>query len=107
MFSALLALGLVSLTVSWAHRDGGEMVRLVTWAQHVVTFRGDAASYVAAVPPIFKLHLLLGMTIFPSSRSRDWFTSGAASARSRTWHAHTRSCGAAVEFVLTQGGKQQ
>jgi nitrate reductase gamma subunit len=64
MFSALLALGLVSLTVSWAHRDGGEMVRLVTWAQHVVTFRGDAASYVAAVPPIFKLHLLLGMTIF-------------------------------------------
>ena len=39
-----LALGLVSLSVSWAHRDGGEMVRLMTWAQHIVTFRGDAAS---------------------------------------------------------------
>jgi nitrate reductase gamma subunit len=59
-----LALGLVSLSVSWAHRDGGEMVRLMTWAQHIVTFRGDAASFVAEVAPIFKLHLLLGMTIF-------------------------------------------
>ena len=37
---AQLALGLVSLTVSWEHRDGGEMVKLMTWAQHVVTFRG-------------------------------------------------------------------
>ena len=59
-----LALGLVSLSVSWAHRDGGEMLRLMTWAQHIVTFRGDAATFVAEVAPIFKLHLLLGMTIF-------------------------------------------
>ena len=59
-----LALGLVSLSVSWTHRDGGEMVKLMTWAQHIVTFRGDAASFVLEVSPIFKLHLLLGMTIF-------------------------------------------
>jgi nitrate reductase gamma subunit len=59
-----LALGLVSLSVSWAHRDGTEMVKLMTWAQHVVTFRGDAASFVVDVSPIFKLHLVLGMTIF-------------------------------------------
>jgi nitrate reductase gamma subunit len=59
-----LALGLVSLSVSWTHRDGTEMVKLMTWAQHVVTFRGDAASFVVDVSPIFKLHLLLGMTIF-------------------------------------------
>jgi nitrate reductase gamma subunit len=59
-----LALGLVSLSVSWDHRDGGEMVKLMTWAQHIVTFRGDAASFVTDVSPIFKLHLLLGMTIF-------------------------------------------
>ncbi len=44
-----LALGLVSLSVSWAHRDGGEMVKLMTWAQHIVTFRGDAASFVVEV----------------------------------------------------------
>ncbi len=59
-----LALGLVSLSVSWTHRDGTEMVKLMTWAQHVVTFRGDAASFVVDVSPIFKLHLVLGMTIF-------------------------------------------
>jgi len=59
-----LALGLASLPVSAGHLDGGEMVKLMTWAQHVVTFRGDAASYVAGAAPVFKLHLLLGMTIF-------------------------------------------
>jgi nitrate reductase gamma subunit len=59
-----LGLGLVSLPVSLGHRDGAEMVRLMTWAQHVLTFRGGAAEFVADVAPVFKLHLLLGMTIF-------------------------------------------
>ena len=40
------------------------MIKLMTWAQHIVTFRGDAASFVADVAPVFKLHLVLGMTIF-------------------------------------------
>jgi nitrate reductase gamma subunit len=61
---AQLLLGLVSITVSLQHLDGGEMVKLMQWAQHIVTFRGDAAGYVVDVAPIFKLHLLLGMTIF-------------------------------------------
>jgi len=59
-----LALGLFSLTVSWQHRDGGEMVKLMTWVQHIATLRTDATSYLTGVAPIFKLHLLLGMTIF-------------------------------------------
>jgi nitrate reductase gamma subunit len=59
-----LALGLFSLTVSWQHRDGAEMVKLMTWAQHLVTLRTDAAAYAADVAPVFKLHLVLGMTIF-------------------------------------------
>jgi nitrate reductase gamma subunit len=59
-----LALGLVSLYFSWQHRDGGEMIKLMTWAQHIVTLRSDAAAYIADVAPIFKLHLVLGMTIF-------------------------------------------
>jgi nitrate reductase gamma subunit len=58
-----LALGLYSISVSMQHLDGGEMVRLMTWAQHVVTFRGDAA-LIAGTPLIFKLHIVLGMTIF-------------------------------------------
>jgi nitrate reductase gamma subunit len=61
---AQLLLGLASLPVSMGHRDGAEMVKLMTWAQHIVTFQTDAASYVADVAPVFKLHLLLGMTIF-------------------------------------------
>jgi nitrate reductase gamma subunit len=59
-----LGLGLYSISVSAQHLDGGEMVRLMTWAQHVVTFRGDAAAPVAGAPLVFKLHLVLGMTIF-------------------------------------------
>jgi nitrate reductase gamma subunit len=61
---AQLGLGLLSLPVSAGHLDGGEMVKLMTWAQHIVTFQGDAASYVAATHWIFKLHLLLGMSLF-------------------------------------------
>ena len=61
---AQLALGLFSIFVSWQHRDGGEMVKLMTWAQHIFTLRTDAAAFVADVAPVFKLHLVLGMTIF-------------------------------------------
>jgi len=61
---AQLALGLLSLPVSWGHRYGGEMIKLMMWAQHIVTFRGDASVFVTDVAPVFKLHLLLGMTIF-------------------------------------------
>ena len=78
-----LLLGLFSITVSARHLDGGEMVKLMLWAQHIVTFRGDAASYVVDVAPVFKLHLVLGMTIFlvfPFSRLvHIW--SGLASVR--------------------------
>ena len=61
---AQLLLGLFSITVSARHLDGGEMIKLMMWAQHIVTFRGDAAAFVADVALVFKLHLVLGMTIF-------------------------------------------
>ena len=61
---AQLLLGLFSIAVSVQHLDGEEMIKLMMWAQHIVTFRGDAAGYVAGVAPVFKLHLVLGMTIF-------------------------------------------
>ena len=90
-----LVLGLASLPVSAGHMDGGQMVKLMTWAQHVLTFRGDAASFVVDVAPMFKLHLLLGMTIFlvfPFSRLvHIWSGFGALAY----WPARTRSCGAA------------
>ncbi len=59
-----LLLGLGTIAVSARHLDGGEMVKLMEWAQHIVTFRPGAADYVAGVSPIFKIHLFLGMTIF-------------------------------------------
>lgn len=61
---AQLLLGLLSITVSLQHLDGGEMVKFTMWAQHIVTFRAAAADFVADVSIIFKLHLVLGMTIF-------------------------------------------
>lgn len=32
------------------------MVLLMTWAQHIVTFQGDAASFITEAPTLFKLH---------------------------------------------------
>ncbi len=61
---ATLLVGLSSLFASAGHMDGNMMVSLMTWAQHIVTFRGDAASFVVAAPPVFKLHLFMGMSLF-------------------------------------------
>ena len=59
-----LLLGLTTIIVSAGHMDGAEMVRLMTWAQHIVTFQSDAASLIADVSIIFKLHMFMGMTLF-------------------------------------------
>jgi len=64
LFLAQLLLGLFSIGVSMQHLDGEEMIKLMMWVQHILTFRGDAAGYVADAALVFKLHLLLGMTIF-------------------------------------------
>ncbi|MBA5606604.1 respiratory nitrate reductase subunit gamma [Duganella sp. FT3S] len=59
-----LTLGLISIGASASHMDGHMMVLLMTWAQHVVTFRGDAAGFIETAPLIFKLHLFMGMSLF-------------------------------------------
>jgi nitrate reductase gamma subunit len=64
MLYAQLILGLSSIFVSANHLDGGEMLKLAGWAQGIVTLQPDASAMVADVHPIFKLHMLLGMTIF-------------------------------------------
>lgn len=61
---AQLLLGLLTITVSMQHRDGGEMVLLMNWAQGIVTFQPGAADFVAGAHILFKLHLTLGMTLF-------------------------------------------
>jgi nitrate reductase gamma subunit len=59
-----LLLGLSSIVLSASHTDGHLMVQFMSWAQHVVTFRGDAAQFVAEAPTLFKVHLFMGMSLF-------------------------------------------
>ena len=61
---ATLLLGLSSIVASASHMDGHMMVLLMNWAQHVVTFRGDAAQFIVDAPLVFKLHLFMGMSLF-------------------------------------------
>lgn len=66
-----LVLGLSTISVSLDHLDGHEMVKFMNWAQGIFTFQANASSYVAGAHIIFKLHLILGLTIlllFPFTR---------------------------------------
>jgi nitrate reductase gamma subunit len=66
-----LLLGLSTIPVSFQHRDGTEMLKFMTWAQGVFTFRPRVADLVADTQWVFKAHLTLGMTIllvFPFTR---------------------------------------
>ncbi|NIB42770.1 respiratory nitrate reductase subunit gamma [Pseudomaricurvus alkylphenolicus] len=69
---AQLLLGLISIFVSFGHLDGQEMLKLMSWAQNIVTLDGtEAAASIASVHIIFKLHVFLGMVlfaVFPFSR---------------------------------------
>ena len=57
-------LGLLTIPFSAQHIDGHEMMKLVGWAQSVVTFHSGASQYLDGVAPIFRVHLALGMTLF-------------------------------------------
>ena len=59
-----LILGLATIPLSAQHMDGSSMIALANWAQYILTFRGGAADFVVSQPLIFKLHLILGNTIF-------------------------------------------
>lgn len=72
MLYAQLILGLISILVSIGHLDGAEMLKLMSWAQNIMTFNSMAAvEAIDDVNIIFKLHVILGMTlfvVFPFSR---------------------------------------
>lgn len=54
------------LTVFWTmqHLDGSEMVVLMGWANAIITFNPEAPSLLADVAWIYKLHIILGLTLF-------------------------------------------
>lgn len=57
-------LGLSTIPFSAQHPDGSEMMKLVGWAQSVVTFQGGSSTHLAGVAMVYRIHLALGMTIF-------------------------------------------
>lgn len=60
-----LILGLISIFFSFSHLDGSEMLKLMSWAQNLVILNGsEAAAAMASVGLIYKLHVVLGMTLF-------------------------------------------
>jgi len=59
-----LILGLITIPFSAQHLDGSSMIALANWAQHIVTFRSGAAAFIVNEAWVFKLHLVLGMSIF-------------------------------------------
>jgi nitrate reductase gamma subunit len=61
---AQLIVGMATIPVSLGHLDGHEMVKFMTWAQGILTLQPGVSALILDVSPVFKLHLLLGMTIF-------------------------------------------
>lgn len=59
-----LVLGLITLPYSLSHADGSVMLILSDWAQRVFTFRIGGAEALIGLAWPYKVHLVLGMTIF-------------------------------------------
>lgn len=65
LLMAQLMLGLSSIVVSTHHMDGSVMIMLANWAQHIVILDPITAaeSIGGEVHIIYKLHILLGLTL--------------------------------------------
>jgi nitrate reductase gamma subunit len=61
---AQLIIGLISIRASLDHLDGGEMLKFMGWAQGIFTLNPEASASIADTAPVFKAHILLGLTIF-------------------------------------------
>ena len=59
-----LALGLLTVPLSARHMDGAMFETLTTYVKGIVTFNGAVWQMMAVVPLIYKIHILLGFTIF-------------------------------------------
>jgi len=59
-----LVLGLLTIGVSVGHLDGAEMVRFMAWAQMLMRFDLNAGALLIPAHLLFKLHIVLGLTVF-------------------------------------------
>ena len=59
-----LALGLLTVPLSAYHMDGALFETLTSYVKGIVTLDGGAAALMTGVPLTYKLHILLGFTLF-------------------------------------------
>ncbi|SQC40944.1 respiratory nitrate reductase subunit gamma [Klebsiella pneumoniae] len=100
------ALGLTTIPFSASIRDGSEMLKLVDWAQAVVTFHGSASAHLDGVawdlprPPGARNDHLSDLPPSPA-----WFTSGARrwsiSPGVTRWYAPGAERWRRLPFILT------
>jgi len=59
-----LGIGLATLPFSWSdHRSGLTLLHAGYWAQRLITFQGNAWELILPIPFVYKLHIVLGLTI--------------------------------------------
>jgi len=59
-----LALGLLTVPLSAQHMDGAMFEIMTNYVKGIVTFQGGIANSLIGTPIIYRLHILLGFTIF-------------------------------------------
>ena len=83
------ALGLLTIPFSAQHMDGSEMMKLVGWAQSVVTFHGGASQHLDGVAFIFRVQC--PRSCLPNSfRSIQWPMPRASRKHSSMEYCSTR-----------------
>lgn len=61
---AQLVLGIATTYWTLKHLDGTEMVRFMSWANGILTFDPNAPQEIKDVAIVYKLHIVLGLTLF-------------------------------------------
>lgn len=59
-----LVLGILTTWWTMEHLDGSEMLRFMSWAQGVLTLDPSAPDNIREVALVYKLHIILGLTLF-------------------------------------------
>ncbi len=61
---AQITMGLATTYWTIEHLDGSEMVRFMSWANGILTLNPAAPDYISDVALVYKLHIILGLTLF-------------------------------------------
>jgi nitrate reductase gamma subunit len=59
-----IAMGLGTTYWTIDHLDGSEMVRFMSWANGILTLDPAAPDHISNVAVVYKLHIILGLTLF-------------------------------------------